>query len=231
MMLPIICCLVFLQTTTSLKVTRSSPSFEFLNKVSKEFKHAFNGVKIGSKQSFAAVAIGTSIALGGLGFPMSSSAASGLVASSLFDKADQAVELNLQDYLRLDKEWAVAKKIVSDNQILLTKGSTALSTASKQMSSLEVMISTMTDEDSIAIKEISDEIANLKESTGMKYAAAEASSAIPAKPAVTANLFKIAQREASLLEQSQISFKKFTEAIGPPGKEKKSFFSRISFHF
>ena len=209
-------CLVTLQLSVGLKASKNSFSHEIVSRVSQTLQHASKSVSSSSMQSFAALAICSSITCG-LACPTPSYASSGLVASSLFEKAETAIDINLQDFKNLEKEWAIGKKIVSDNQALLLKASTSLSTVSKQMTVLEATISNMIDEDSIATKEIRDEIALLRESTGLKYAAAESSSAALAKPAVTAQLFLSAQREAALLEQSENSFKKFVEAIGPAG--------------
>lgn len=213
--------LVSLQLSVGLKVSRNSLPNEIFSGVSHTIQHTSTLVSITSKRAVAALAVCSSISFG-LACPVPSHAASGLVASNLFEKAEAAIDVNLQDFKNLEKEWVSGKKIIGDNQALLTKASTTLSSVSKQMTLLEGTISKMIDEDSIATNEIRDEIVLLRESTGTKYAAAEASSAALAKPALTAQLFLSAQKEAALLEQSEISFKKFVEAIGPAGNSKKA---------
>ena len=217
MLLLYLLCLISLQLSVGLKVSRNSFPNEILSGASHTIQHTSKIISITSKNAIAALAVCSSISFG-LAYPLPCHAASGLVASSLFEKAEAAIDVNLQDFKNLEKEWASGKKIIGDNQALLTKASTSLSSVSKQMTLLEATISKMIDEDSIATNEISDEILLLRESTGMKYAAAEASSAAVAKPALTAQLFLSAQKEAALLEQSEISFKKFVEVIGPAGK-------------
>ena len=206
-----IICLLSVQVSNGLRVVGSTRAF--LNKVTE----ALNVAATSSHEKFAALVV-CSVMTCSLGLPTPTLAAGNGIASNLFAKAESSIESNLQDYKSLDKEWGTAKKLIGENGNLLSKASNSLGVVSKQMTGYDQIMTNMITEDVTASSEMRSEIDALKLSTGLKYAAAEASSAVPEKPSITSNLFRTAQNEANILEQSEISFKKFSDAIGPPGK-------------
>ena len=203
-------CLLSVQVSDGLRLIGSTRAF--LNKVT----DAVNVAAASNHEKFAALVV-CSVITCSLGLPSPSLAAGNGIASDLFAKAESSIASNLQDYKSLDKEWSTAKKLILDNGNILSKASNSLGVVSKQMTGYDEIMSNMITEDITASSELRSEIDALKLSTGMKYAAAEASSAVPEKPSITSQLFLVAQNEAMILEQSEISLKKFSDAIGPPG--------------
>ena len=147
-----------------------------------------------SRQLISVAVLGTLISI-------SPAFAANLEASQLFAKAESAIEGNLRDFKGLESDWSNAKKVLSENANLVSKVTGSLSAVTTKMTEYDGTLVKMMDDDVAATTGINAEIAALKESTGSKYAAAEAASAIPAKPAVTAQLFLKAQNEASILAQ------------------------------
>jgi hypothetical protein len=206
-----IICLLSVQVSNGLRVVGSTRAF--LNKITE----AVHVAAASSNERLAALVV-CSVITCSLGLPSPTLAAGNGIASDLFAKAESSIASNLQDYKSLDKEWSTAKKLIGDNGNLLSKASNSLGVVSKQMTGYDEIMTNMITEDIAASSELKSEIDALKLSTGLKYAAAEASSAVPEKPSITSQLFQVAQNEAMILEQSEISLKKFSDAIGPPGK-------------
>lgn len=153
-----------------------------------------------SRQLISVAVLGTLISISP-GSSISPAFAANLEASQLFAKAESAIEGNLRDFKGLESDWSNAKKVLSENANLVSKVTGSLSAVTTKMTEYDGTLVKMMDDDVAATTGINAEIAALKESTGSKYAAAEAASAIPAKPAVTAQLFLKAQNEASILAQ------------------------------
>jgi hypothetical protein len=153
-----------------------------------------------SRQIASVAALGALIAISPLS-DISPANAANLEASQLFAKAESAIEANLRDFKGLDQDWSNSKKVIADNANLLSKASSSLSALTAKMTEYDTAVTKMVEDDLLATTGIQAEIAALRESTGSKYAAAETASAIPAKPAVTAQLFLKAQNEASTLAQ------------------------------
>ena len=153
-----------------------------------------------SRQLTSVAVLGTLISIAP-GSNILPSFAANLEASQLFAKAESAIEGNLRDFKGLESDWSNAKKVLSENANLVSKVTGSLSAVTTKMTEYDGTLAKMMDDDVAATTGINAEIAALKESTGSKYAAAEAASAIPAKPAVTAQLFLKAQNEASILAQ------------------------------
>lgn len=172
----------------------------FYNRVNEVFEQVSNQVSSASKKSMSVAVIGTMLAFSPLGNTLPANAANP-EASSLFAKAESAIDASLRDFKALDQDWASAKKVILENANLLSKATNSLSTLSAKMTEYDATFVKILEDDAASNIEIETEIALLRESTGSKYAAAEASSAIPAKPSVTAQLFLKAQNEASTLAQ------------------------------
>lgn len=153
-----------------------------------------------SRQLISVAVLGSLISIAP-GSNISPSFAANLEASQLFAKAESAIEGNLRDFKGLESDWSNAKKVLSENANLVSKVTGSLSAVTTKMTEYDGTLAKMMDDDVAATTGINAEISALKESTGSKYAAAEAASAIPAKPAVTAQLFLKAQNEASILAQ------------------------------
>ena len=214
-------CIIAVQTTAALRVVKG-PTRPFVQSISEAFQRTSNDAKLVHTNTIAALALFSIISFG---HPSPSFAAgNGNIASDLFAKAESAISLNLQDYNTLDKEWGNAKKLITDNNNILLKASKSLGDVSKQMTGFDVIMSNMIDEDLTASQQLSAEIDSLRLSTGAKYTAAKASSSVPENPSITAPLYLSAEIEANVLEQSEISLKKFVDAIGPPGKHCKRTF-------
>jgi hypothetical protein len=220
-------CIIAVHTSVALRVIKN-PSRTFIQGLSESFQRTSNDAKLVQTKTIAALALFSVLSLGN---PSPSFAAnSGNIASDLFAKAESAISLNLQDYNTLDKEWTTAKKLITDNNNILLKASKSLGDVSKQMTGFDVIMSNMIDEDLQASQQLSAEIDALRLSAGAKYTAAKTSSSIPENPSITAPLYLSAEIEANVLEQSEISLKKFVDAIGPPGKhfQRKFFTSTFS---
>ena len=153
-----------------------------------------------SRQLISVAVLGTLISISPASNVMPANAISN-EASQLFAKAETAIEVNQKDFKLLDQEWNNAKKVIGDNANLLSKATASLTGVTTKMAEYDAIFTKMIEEDILATTSIQTEIEALKESTGSKYAAAEASSAIPAKPSVTAQLFLKAQNEATTLAQ------------------------------
>lgn len=153
-----------------------------------------------SRQIASVAVLGALIAISPLS-DISPANAANLEASQLFAKAESAIEANLRDFKGLDQDWSNSKKVIADNVNLLTKASGSLGGLTTKMKEYNTAVTKIVDDDLLATTGIQTEIAALRESTGQKYAAAETASAIPAKPAVTAQLFLKAQNEAAILAQ------------------------------
>lgn len=206
-----IICLLSLQVSDGLRVIGSTRAF--LNKVTE----TVNIAAASSHERIAALVV-CSVITCSFGLPTPTLAAGNGIASNLFAKAESAIASNLLDYKSLDKEWSTAKKLIADNGNLLSKASSSIGAVNKQMTGYDEIMTNMFTEDVTATSELKSEIDALKISTALKYTAAEASSAVPEKPSITSQLFLVAQNEAMILEQSEISFQRFSDAIGPPGK-------------
>lgn len=206
-----IICLLSVQVSDGLRVVGSTRAF--LNKVTE----AVNVAAASSHERIAALVV-CSVITCSFGLPTPTLAMGNGIASNLFAKAETAIASNLLDYKSLDKEWASAKKLIADNGNLLSKASNSIGAVTKQMTGYDEIMTNMFTEDVTATNEMKSEIDALKISTALKYTAAEASSAVPEKPSITSKLFLVAQNEAMILEQSEINFQRFSDAIGPRGE-------------
>lgn len=193
-------CLLFVACRMSNGLRVSVTPSSIYNRVSDILDQTSLQISTSSRKSISAAIIGTLVAFSPLTNFQSANAAN-LEASQLFAKAESAIEDNLKDFKILDQDWSNAKKVISDNGNLLSKATSSLTAVSTKMTEYEVTFVKMLEEDLASNAEITTEIDLLRESTGIKYAAAEAASAIPAKPSVTAQLFLKAQNEASTLAQ------------------------------
>lgn len=136
-------------------------------------KNIMNNINIDLliKQSLSTLLISTIMTSCIVSHPQLSYAAnsnSGLEASKLFEKAERAIEMNIEDYKAVDREWSNAKKIINDNNNILSKTSKTLSSVTKQMTLLDTSIQTLIDADMSTRKDIESEIEALKVSTGRK---------------------------------------------------------------
>ena len=184
--------------SSGLKVNVATRSL--CNRVSDALGQASLSIPIVSRKAISTAIIGTFVAFN----PMTNSLpayAANLEASQLFAKAESAIEDNLKDFKILEQDWSTAKKVITENGNLLSKATSSLTTLKTKMTEYDATLVKMLEEDVASNAQIEAEIVLLRESTGTKYAAAEAASAIPAKPSVTAQLFLKAQNEASTLAQ------------------------------
>lgn len=186
------------QVSNGLKIDSASRTFH--SRVSEVVQQTSCQLASVSRQLISVAVMGTLITISPLSITQPANAAN-LEASQLFAKAEAAIESNLKDFKALDQDWSSAKKIISEQANLLGKATSSLTAVTAKMAEYDATYAKMMVDDSTANTEIETEIALLRESTGAKYAAAEAASAIPAKPSVTAQLFLKAQNEASTLAQ------------------------------
>lgn len=190
---------IFFQVSNGLKLGISTRVFSRVSDTCQQASCDFTAV---SRKSVATAIIGTFISCLSINtFTLPANAASGLEASQLYAKAESAISENLKDYKNLDKEWASAKKELTNESNILLKASNALSSVSTKMIEYDSNFAKLLEDDLAATNEIEVEVAALKESSGAKYAAASASAAIPARPTTTAALFLKAQNEATTLAQ------------------------------
>lgn len=194
------------QVSNGLKIDSAIRSVN--GRFSEAVKQTSSQIASVSRQLISVAVIGTLISIAP-GSNTSPAFAANLEASQLFAKAESAIAGNLKDFKGLETDWSNAKKVLSENANLVSKVTGSLSTVTIKMTEYDGTLAKMMDDDVVATTGINVEIAGLKESTGSKYAAAEAASAIPAKPAVTAQLFLKAQNEASILAQD-VSWSRFS---------------------
>lgn len=186
------------QLSNGLRIDATTRTLQ--SRVADIFQQTSRNLNSASRQIASVAILGTLIATSPLSNVSPANAAS-LEASQLFAKAETAIEINLRDFKGLDQDWSNSKKVIAENANLLSKATSSLSALATKMTEYDTTLTKMVEDDLLATTGIQAEIAALRESTGSKYAAAETASAIPAKPAVTAQLFLKAQNEASTLAQ------------------------------
>ena len=191
------------QISNGLKI--DSIGRKFRGSVSDAIQLSANRLASASRQFISVAVLGSLISISPATHFMPANAISN-GASQLFSEAETAIEANQKDFKLLDQEWNIAKKVIGDNANLLSKATASLTGVTTKMAEYDTTFTKMVDEDVLATASIQTEIEDLRESAGVKYAAAEASAAIPAKSSVTAQLFLKAQNEVSTLAQDVSKF-------------------------
>lgn len=129
--------------------------------------------------------------------------ASSAEAAKLFGAAEEAIAKAATDYKTLDKSYATTSRNLDSMFRSMEKSSVQLKDIQQDLSTVltRYQKALLLGEDSLS--KIQQEIASLQASAADKYTQAQESARKLEKPAVTAKLFKLAQNEAAILQQTE----------------------------